>query len=317
MSPGLAVFTAVAFGVQFLLVSHALPGLASDPDDRPVITAATLTLAGGAPVLWALVVVRTPPLPEPGLLHPAAIAVLFPFAVSGVADPALTRVLSYEGIERIGPTISSAILAASPAVAAVVAILVLGETVTVATGVGIILVVLGVATLQVVQRSPTGGAAPDFLRRRLQHARPTDVLYPAAGAVLIGLAFVIVKLGFRTYDNALVATATAQTAALAVLLPVALRRWVRRRNRGRRRAIGTRRAILVTVVAGVVLATGWFSMFLALRAGTVVTVLPIVSTYPLVVAVGSAAIERELPRSPLLVASVVAIVAGAALVQVT
>lgn len=315
MSTTLAALTALCFGVQFLLVTRALPGLASDADDRPVITAAALTLAGGAPLLWVLVASRNPPLPDPALLHPHTLLLLLPFAIAGVADPAATRVLSYEGIERVGPTISAAILAASPAVAAVAAILVLDEVVTLGTGIGTLLVVVGVATLQIEHRGPVSADA-DFLRRRLQHAAPTDLLYPAAGAVLIGVAFVVVELGFRGYPNALVATATAQTAALAVLLPAALRRWFRRRRQGSPRAIGHPRAIALTLLAGVVLATGWFAMFLALQGGTVVTVLPIVSTYPLVVALGSVAFERELPRSPLLIAAVVAIVAGAALVQV-
>lgn len=316
MSTVLAVLAAGCFGVQFLLVTHALPGLGGDETDRPVVTAATLTLAGGAPLLWGLVIIRNPPLPDPGLLHPTGLALLLPFALSGVIDPAATRVLSYEGIERVGPTISAAILAASPAVAAIIAVLVLGERVTLHTGVGILLVVVGVATLQVVHRSPAG-ADPDFLRRRLHSAAPTDILYPAAGAILIGVAFVAVKYGFRAYPNALVATATAQTAALLVLLPVALRRWTRRSDHGTHHVVGTPRAIAVTVAAGLVLAVGWFAMFLALQAGTVVTVLPIVSTYPLVVAIGSTIVERELPRSPLLLVAIVAIIAGAALVQIT
>ena len=124
------------------------------------------------------------------------------------------------------------------------------------------------------------------------------------------------KYGFRAYPNALVATATAQTAALLVLLPAALARWTRRSRRGRHPVVGTPHAVLVAIAAGIVLAVGWFAMFLALQMGTVVTVLPIVSTYPLVVAIGSALVERELPRSPLLLLAVVAIVAGAALVQV-
>lgn len=316
MSTALAVLAAVCFGVQFLLVTNALPGLGGDETDRPVITAATLTLASGAPLLWGLVVLRNPPFPDAGLLHPTGIALLLPFALSGVVDPAATRVLSYEGIERVGPTISAALLAASPAVAAIIAVLVLDERVTIPTGVGILLVVVGVATLQIVHRSPAG-ADPDFLRRRLQSATPTDLLYPAMGAVLIGVAFVVVKYGFRAYPNALVATATAQTAALLVLLPAALRRWTRRRQHASHHVIGTPHAIGVTMGAGIVLAVGWFAMFLALQAGTVVTVLPIVSTYPLVVAIGSAIVARELPRSPLLLVAIVAIVVGAALVQVT
>ena len=52
MSTALAILAAVCFGVQFLLVTHAPPGLGGEVDDRPVITAATLTLAGGAPLLW-------------------------------------------------------------------------------------------------------------------------------------------------------------------------------------------------------------------------------------------------------------------------
>jgi drug/metabolite transporter (DMT)-like permease len=47
-----------------------------------------------------------------------------------------------------------------------------------------------------------------------------------------------------------------------------------------------------------------------------VTVLPLVSTYPLFVVVLSALAERELPRAPRVLAAMGAIVAGAALVQV-
>lgn len=218
---------------------------------------------------------------------------------AGHGDPALTRFCYYEGISRVGPTLSSAVTAGSPAVAAVVA---------------------GVAWLQFASESSVAPGTDaesadgelDLLQRELHRSERWDLGYPLAAMVLIGLAGVLVDVGLGGYEDAVTATALTQSAALgAVVLALAVRPDLRRQA-----TVTDRRILAIHVAAGGVLAAGWLAMFAAFQAGRVVTVLPLVSTYPLFVVVLSALAARELPRTPQVLAAMSAIVAGAALVQV-
>ncbi|SEO22051.1 Uncharacterized membrane protein [Halogranum amylolyticum] len=301
MSVQLALVASLCFGMQTLAVQYGL----SREDDTGILAATTLTLATSTAVLWTVVGVKR------GVPAAPALGVLVPFVVAGVADPGLSRLLFYEGIDRLGPSVAAGILAANPAVGALLAVPVLGEQFTAVEALGVGLVVAGVAGLQLV-RPATDVDDVDAVRRELRGATPRDLLVPSLGAVLLAASFVLVKVGLDGYADTLVATAVAQTAALLLVAPVALgsrgaRQYVRR---------ASPRALGAFLFAGVTVGTGWYAMFLALDLGTVVTVLPLVSTYPLVVVVGTYAAAREPPKSPWVLAAVMAIVLGAAAVQV-
>lgn len=309
MSFLLAVVAALCFGAQILLVDR---GLVSDSTRSPLAVATVVTAVGTA-ALWLLVLARRG---VPSVTH---LAVLLPFALAGVGDPGFARLCFYEGIDRVGPAVSSAITAGSPAVAALLAVPALGATVTPVETVGVALVVAGVATIQLIRPSadspdgsgPDAGVSPDIdaVRRELVETTPRDLLYPVAAMLLIAAAFVVVKWGLDSFSDSLLATATAQTAAFVALVTVAT-------GRGSRGALSAAtRNGGVLVAAGLVVAGGWYAMFTALQSGSVVTVLPVVSTYPLVVVVATYAAARELPRSPVVLGAIVAIVVGAAAVQ--
>ncbi|WP_129113465.1 hypothetical protein [Halegenticoccus tardaugens] len=106
-----------------------------------------------------------------------------------------------------------------------------------------------------------------------------DVSTLGAATMLLAVALAVVKVGFDEFDDALAATALTQTAALATLLPVAT--GSRRMRRCLRTASGDTAAVFV--LAGAAVGAGWYAMFYALQIRTVVTVLPLNSTYPLVV----------------------------------
>lgn len=302
----LALAAAVCFGVQLHAVDYSMARV-SGARTSAAIGAALLTLVSGAALLWGLVLLQGGPIR-------ATSVDLLPFLFAGIADPGLTRVVSYEGIERIGPAITSAILAGSPAVAAVLAVVLLGDSLVVGTALGIACIVVGVAGLQVTYRSSSAdGDRVDLLKRRLRQATPVDFLYPVTGMLLIGGAFVVADVGLRGTSDALLGTATTQTAALATLLVVTARSQSVDRS-----TLTADRVALVTLLAtGVVISAGWFSMFLALELGSVLTVLPLVSTYPLVVVVLSYLSARERPRSLSVMAATAVIVVGAALVQIS
>ncbi|WP_435064254.1 EamA family transporter [Halobaculum sp. EA56] len=304
MAVALALLASVLFGVQALLIDRAL---GADANGSALSVAAVVTAISAA-TLWGVVLVRH------GVPSPPRPALLTPFVVAGVADPGLARALFYEGIDRIGPSVASAVLAASPAVASVLAVFVLGEGLAAVEGLGVLLVVAGVATLQFARPDDGVGddtaADIDAVRRELLGTSARDTLYPVAATLLLAGAFVVVKLGLQSYGDPLTATAVTQTAALCALVPLSVRSA---RERGAVRS--TVRSPLVATLAGLVVAGGWYAMFASLRVGSVVTVLPIVSTYPLVVVVATYALERTVPRSPRMLGAVVAVVVGAGAVR--
>lgn len=302
----LAFLAAASFGIQVLLVDYGM-GLAGDRSgERPALAAAFVTLLSSVPVLWLVAAFRGGPVDA--LLTLA----VWPFVIGGLADPALARLCYYEGIERVGPSIASAVTAGSPAVAAVVAIPALGERPSVLELVGLVAVVVGVAGLQLARRAVETAGAPgvDLLRRQLAAASGRDLLYPLAAMVCIGLAFVLTKFGLRAAPDPVAATVVTHSAALGFLAVV-----LAGRSGGRGEPRVAVRSVAVFAAAGVVLAVGWLAMFTALQLGTVVTVLPLVSTYPLVVVALAYGLDRSVPRSPYVVGAILLILVGAGLLQ--
>lgn len=305
LTAALAVTAALCFGAQTLLIQRGL-----DADrDASALGAAALTLVVSTLVLWGLVAARrgVPALPP--------VALLALFALSGVADPGFARLFYFEGIDRMGPTVPAAITAVSPAVAAVLAVAALGSNLRFIEVVGLGLVVAGVAVLQVVRPSSdvAGGATvrTGVIRRELVGASGRDFLFPLAATGCIAGSFVLAKVGLDAFPDTLTATAVTQTAALLLLLPISAgsgpaRRYLRS---------PTRASVVAFLASGVVVAIGWYAMFLALEGGTVVAVLPVVSTYPLIVIAGTCLVERLLPRSLVLLGAVLAIVTGSIAVQ--
>ena len=183
-------------------------------------------------------------------------------------------------------------------------------TITLTTSTAVLWTVVG------VQRGlpplPSLGLLVPFVVAGVADPGLSRLLYPAVGAALLAASFVVVKFGFDSYPDTLVATAVTQTAAVLLVAPVAFgsqdtRRYAR---------TATPRAVSAFLFAGVTVGIGWYAMFLALDLGRVVTVLPLVSTYPLVVVIGTYAAARERAKSPTLLAAVLAIVLGAATVQI-
>ncbi|SFG84568.1 Uncharacterized membrane protein [Halopelagius inordinatus] len=305
MSVTLALVSSVCFGLQTLFVRH---GLSRDEESTP-LAAAVLTLATSSVLLTVVLAVQrgVPTLP--------AVALLLPFVVAGVLDPGISRLLYFEGIDRVGPSVAAAVTAGSPVVATFVAVPFLGERVTPLKAVGVGLVVVGVATIQ-LRRPPSGGSESagelDAVRRELVGTSPRDLSFPLAAAATIGVSFVVVKFGLNGPVGTLFGTTVAQFAAIATLIPLAL--WSEPARDYARTA--SREGAASFLLGGVAVATAWYAMFLALDAGSVVTVLPVVSTYPLVVVAASYALARERPKSPVLLAAVLGIVVGAAAVQI-
>jgi len=317
LAAGLAFLAAVCIGLSTIAVGIGLDRVRADHDGSPVFAAAFVTLVVSLVVFWAAALVRGVPT---GALSPAS---LWPFVLAGVLYPALFRLLYYTGVDRIGVNVTGAIVAASPAVAGLLAIAFLGERFTAATAAGLLAIVAGAGLLQLADEAGDGepegvetdgdGASTDVIVRELAESGARDLLYPLGALVAVGVGYVLISYGLDGFPDTVTATAITQTAGVLTLLAVLLRSADARRQVGV--VSGHRAGLAFFAAAGAVVAVGWLSQFAALGIGSVVVVVPLVNTYPLVIAAVSYGLARQLPRSPRVVAGIVAIVVGASLMQ--
>jgi len=300
----LSLLTAACFGLQALVVGRGLDR--SSGLEAPAFAAALVSVVVSLVGFWTLAALR-------GAALPADPTRLLPFVAAGVLYPAAFRLLYYAGIDRVGPSVSSAVVTANPVVAVVLAAVAFGAPLPAPDAVGLLAVVGGGALLQAVGRSAGEGAA-DPVVGTLADAGVRDFAYPVGAAVAVGVGYVLVDWGLAGFPGPVVATAVTQTTALAVVAGVAAVSPARRRTA---RAVWTHpRALGPFAAAGALVAVAWLAQFTALRLGDVVVVLPLVYTYPLLVVGATYVAARERPRSPRLVAAVAAIVGGVALTQV-
>ena len=305
LAAALALFTAICFGLQAIVVESAL--------DRarelaaPSFAAAFASVIVSVVAFWGLALARGV---DPTALDPAR---LLPFVAAGVIYPAAFRLLYYEGIDRVGSSVAAAVVTANPAVATLIAAALFDARLTLAAGAGLLAIIGGGALLQFAGRA-AGADAVDPILGRLSTAGARDFAYPVGAMLAVGAGYVLVDRGLAAFPNPIVATAVTQTAALAVFAAVAAVSPARRRSV--RELPSHPKALRGILVAGGLVAFAWLGQFYSLRLGDLLVVLPLIYTYPLLVVAASYAGARRLPRSPRVVGAVAAIVAGVILVRI-
>lgn len=246
------------------------------------------------------------------LIAPLAVVLSYPdfnltvvsivaFICAGTVATMLGRVFLFAGIQRIGASRADSLKASMPLFATIVAVLVLGETLTAQHLVGIVLVVAGVGLVSL--ESSRSSLLPD-------RAPLSLLLLPLTAAFLFGFEPVFAKIGFAEGTPYLVGLAIKTIAAAGTFsaylawrgqLPTADRlgdnlRWY--------------------VGAGVVGSIAMVCYYAALHRAPVVIVVPIIQSSPLFVAVISYGFLQRLERvTPRLVASAMVVVVGAILVS--
>lgn len=303
ISAVLALTAAVAFALYTVVVERGLAAVDDPQGASPAMAAAFYFTVVAFVVFWGLSTAR-------GLeLSAFTVGNVWPFVVAGIAYPALFRFLYYESIDRVGASASSAIMGAYPAVSALTAVAVLGESLPSAAGIGIALIIGGVVLLQLT-RNQGEGDIEDVVGKKLSASEAVDFLFPIVTMLITGSAYVLIKLGLNSWPgDPITATAITQTPALFIFGAWAFMPDARRQLRVPRVALY---AFLGASVFNVV---GWLGQFYALKLGTVVTVVPLLNTIPLMVLVFSYAQARQIPRSPRVVGAVIAIIAGVTLVR--
>ncbi|UUX51041.1 EamA family transporter [Nisaea acidiphila] len=178
--PLLALFAAFLFAVGGQFQNLGVQTLDSRTGAAVSITFSALMYWVAAPVFmdWS------------AWLHPAVLI----FAAVGLFRPALSANLSVIGIRYLGPTLASTLASTSPLWGLALGILLLGEFLTLQTGLGTVGIIAGVLLL-----SRRGATAT--------HTWPVwALLFPLGAAMLRAAAHVLSKVGMEFVPDAYFAT---------------------------------------------------------------------------------------------------------------
>lgn len=286
----LAAFAALSIAGQAMFIRLGTANGRSN-DALAVVVVVNLLLLLPAAALLAY--------PDYGLTTRAVLA----FAAAGLLGTLVGRGLLYAGIKRVGASRAEPIKSSMPLFATVVAVAVLGETLTAGHVAGILLIFAGV---WLVSREARGNEADDLDVSR------ANLLLPLGAAFFFGIEPTFAKIGFAEGTPFLVGLAIKTGVASVGLL--AYLWW---RDALPEPSLAGTPTFRWYLLAGVASTLFLVSFYAGLEVAPVSVVTPIMQTSPLLVVVLSFVFLQRLERVTWRVgAAATIIVAGAVAVTV-
>ena len=201
------------------------------------------------------------------------------FAVTGIMQPALSMYFAHEAFSRAGATLVATFASTTPLFAAVLAIIFLGERLSLAIAAGTVLTVLGITTLAWIPSARGARARRGTIAAALAFATCT--------AAIRGISHVIGKIGIDLLPNPFMAGFSSFAVSFIVL--AAVYRW----RRGRWPRNIPRAGLICFGITGLCVAAGIGLLYAALLVGTVTVVAPIVATFSVFTLLVAAALGDE------------------------
>ena len=201
------------------------------------------------------------------------------FAVVGLFQPGLTRLLSYKGIDALGVAITDPIRATTPLFSAMMAIIFLGEKLTLPIVVATLMIMAGITLLSWRNGSMKLAGSAVFL------------WYPIAASALAGATQVVRKFGLAAVPHPLVAAAVTATSSFAVSI---LTLWYVERSQETWKM--NRQCFWWFLAAGLTISVAMVCIYYALDLGKVSVVIPIASTGPFFSLILAATFLRDVER---------------------
>ena len=253
----LALGAALLSAASTIFIRQGLRG--ADP-----YTGFWINLIVGALTFWTMVIVTR------AGVHLTTRSVLL-FVAAGLIGTVGGRLLRFLSIEKVGASVSSAVLNLQPLISTVLAILLLGEEVTLPILVGTIVIVGGTVIL-----STTGG--------RLGF-QPWQIALPLASATCFGVVAILRKVGLSHMGPVLGTTINVTTALVAYSTFMLAS--------GHREILACRgRTLTYFVAAGLMENVAVFMTIVGLSLGAVSVVTPLTATAPIFVLVLSPILLR-------------------------
>lgn len=189
------------------------------------------------------------------------------FIVAGIFSPALVRWLYFISLDRIGPSVSSSILATGPAFTAVMALAFLKEEITLQIGLGIIIVIAGIVIFE-----------RDMNNKKIGKRNRKNLAFPLLAAFLFSCAVVARKMGLNILNSPILGVTVGFVTSLVIYAGMCLV------SKKLRASISIEKKDLPYFFgSGIFLTAAWLVMFYALSIGDAIIVTPLANLHPLVV----------------------------------
>ena len=218
------------------------------------------------------------------------------FVVVGLFQPGLTRLLTYKGIDALGVAITDPIRATTPLFSAIMAILFLGEQVTVPIIVATLTIMAGITLLSWRSGAMKLAGSAVFL------------WYPIVASALAGASQVVRKFALAAVPHPFLAAAVTASSSFVVSI---LTLWYVEKSQETWKM--NRHCFWWFLAAGVTISLGMACIYYALDLGKVSVVIPISSTGPFFSLIFAALFLRDVERVTLRIVLAAAMVIGGVL----
>ena len=226
------------------------------------------------------------------------LASLLIFVGVGFFQPGLTRLLTYKGIDALGVAITDPIRASTPLFSAAMAIVFLGEEITLPIIVATLMIIGGITLLSWRHGAMKLAGSAVYL------------WFPIAASVLAGASQVVRKFGMAAVPHPFLAAAVTATSSLVISVLVM---WYVEKTQETWKM--NRQCVWWFLAAGITVSFAMTSIYHALDLGKVSVVIPLSSTAPLFSLILTALFLRGVEQvTPRIVVSTVLIVSGVALI---
>src|SRR5688500_8229306 len=279
-----------ALANAFLFASHNLFTKKALRFSNPA-TAVISSLLINIIFLWGVSILFVP-------LESLTSAAILIFVGVGFFQPGLTRLLSYKGIDALGVAITDPIRATTPLFSAIMAIIFLGEEITLPIIAATLMIIAGVTLLSWRSGSMKLAGSAVFL------------WYPIAASALAGATQVVRKFGLAAVPHPFLAAAVTATSSFVVSI-VTL--WYVEKSRETWKM--NRQRFWWFLGAGITISLGMVCIYYALDLGKVSVVIPISSTGPFFSLIFSTLFLRDVERITLRIVISAAMIVGGVLLM--
>ena len=236
--------------------------------------------------LWGLSVLFVP-------LSSLTGASILIFVLVGLFQPGLTRLLTYKGIDTLGVAITDPIRAITPLFSAMMAIIFLGEKITLPIVFATLMIIAGITLLSWRRGSMKLVGSAVFL------------WYPIAASALAGATQVVRKFGLAAVPHPFLAAAVTATSSFVVSI---LTLWYVEKSQETWQM--NRECFWWFLAAGITVSFGMVCIYYALDLGKVSVVIPISSTGPFFSLILTAMFLRDVERVTLRIVLSAAMIVG-------
>lgn len=280
-----------ALGSSFLFALHNLFTKKALRYSNPA-TAVISSLLINIVFLWSISLIFLP-------LSSLASSALLIFVAVGFFQPGLTRLLTYKGIDALGVAITDPIRATTPLFSAAMAIIFLGEKITLPIITATFMIIAGITLLSWRRGSMKLTGSAVFL------------WYPIVASALAGATQVARKFGLASVPHPFLAAAVTATSSFVVSV---LTMWYVEKTQETWKM--NRQCFWWFLAAGVTVSLSMVCIYYALDRGKVSVVIPVSSTGPFFSLILTALFLRDVERVTLrIVLSAAMIVGGVLLIS--